>query len=147
MGSTETFKADFGNSWIMLGALSIPLFLDTLILAKFGWAKFVADGMLTAAAISIALPGVWAIWLSRFRLTLGSDAVSYRSGFGRPWSASRGDIVSVTQSRAAPISKLPLGALIVLADGSEKLVNLKVFPLAAGQRLLATYNGQAANEA
>jgi hypothetical protein len=140
MTSTESFKASFRNSWVLLSILSIPLALDLFILAKFGWETFVADGMLTALAISVAIPGVWAFWLSRFRLTLSEDKIVYRSGFARPWSASRQHIVRVTQSRAAPISKLPLWATVSLTDGQVKLVNLKPFPVEAGRRLLTAYN-------
>lgn len=135
MKNNGMFKADFAGASVLIGVFSIPLFLTLLVLAKFGWAKFVADGMLEAVAISATLPAAWIFWLSRFRLSFGPQHLMYRSGFGRAWSVAYSEIEAVTQSRAGPISKLPLAAWVKLKNGQDKLVNLKVFSAAAGASL------------
>jgi hypothetical protein len=147
MKTNETFRADFAGCSVLLGILSIPFLIHLLVLAKFGWGKFVADGMLEAAAISLALPALWAFWLSRFRLTFEANRLTYRPGFGRPWSTPYSTITAVTQSRMAPISRLPLSAWVQLGDGQRKLINLKVFPASAGLRLFQIQSGSTSSAA
>lgn len=77
------------------------------------------------------------VWLGSFRLTIGSENLTYRSLFTSERTIPRARILSVRPAAQTGPFESPLTA-IVSADSQEDIrVNTKVFPREAVQELMS----------
>lgn len=128
---TQTFRATPSSYIVLVGLLSISVLPWLAVAIQRGVIEF------EALLLAIALPVSFAVWLAGFRLEISTGGISYRSLFGGVRSAQLSEIESITTSRVAPVSGIPLGITVCLRNGSAFIINTKPFPAEAIELLMA----------
>jgi len=131
MNTSRTFRAAPSSYAILCGLCGIPAILWLVYFIKSG--KFEIDFFLAV----IAIPLSFAIWLSAFRLRIDATGISYRSLFKGERRLAYSQITAVRKRVVAPVSRRPLGLGLELVGGHIVLLNLKPFPWAATEAILA----------
>lgn len=81
-------------------------------------------------------------WLSRFRLEITLESVTYSSLFSRPRSIPRSEIVSAGLPRVTRRTEGPYTFVIRTRTGSELRINAKVFSMEAAKELQKIAQGR-----
>ena len=118
-----------GSSYLVFAAIvGTPLGISA-------FAAFRQPFFLKAILICLAALGLAFLWLSRFRLVITPEAVSYSSLFTRERTVQRADIVAGGFAAHTGGFESPFTFVIRSGSGSEIRINAKVFSREAVREL------------
>jgi len=120
------------SSYIVFGVIHgaiLALFISAVVVRGWHSSWFWPFGILT---------GSWAfvfLWLSKFRLVITSESVSYSSLFSPKKEFQRCEIISADFAETTGSFESPFTFSIWNKSGEEMRINAKVFPLDAVREL------------
>jgi hypothetical protein len=126
----ETYRAE-SSAFLVLGVICGAITLLWLI-AAYVWGASWVPVLIPVGAFAFGC-----LWLSRFRLTFGTDHLSYASLFMSRRSLPVAAIVSVELAGRTGPWESPLTIVVKSGSGKELRVNAKVFSREAVRRLFA----------
>jgi hypothetical protein len=121
MTAHRTFRASTSAYLILCGLTGIPFFFCILAWIRFGRLD------LEFFVATLILPISFAVWLSAFLLRLDASGITYRTLFGGSRRVAFAQLASPEAVLLSSRSKIPLGFVLHLTDGTNLRLNLKPF--------------------
>jgi hypothetical protein len=118
----DTYRACASSYAVFTVICGIALSVSIAALVKTGHQSLWQSIALCAAAWAFAV-----VWLSRYRLEISAESISYASLFSRERRIARSKIVSAEFADQTGRFESPLTFVIRTASGAEIRVNSKVF--------------------
>ena len=122
MAAHRTFRAATSAYLILCGLSGIPLGLCILAWVRTGKLD------LEFLVATLILPSAFAVWLSAFLLKFDASGITYRTLFGGSRRVEFAQLASPESISLSFGSKVPLGFILHLTDGTNLRLNLKPFP-------------------
>jgi hypothetical protein len=129
--ATETFGPDKPLVGVWLALVSIPALLFAYDMLRRGLTRDVFTELL----VSLIMPVVAVIFVSRFRVSFTPENFIYRR-WGITISVPYSEISHIEITNVTPIRKEPIGAFLVTRDGERLPFWPKLFPRRAAERFL-----------